>query len=167
MRIDTEVLVADECWIALALLQRERPERTSFAPKEIMDKLRAERICGELRTGLQPHIYLHNVANLEPNSAKYRMFYRLEDGTLRLFKTGDLAHPARKGKTYPKRLGLPERYHHLLDWYEKEYCAQPSPRSATPSRDFVLEMRGVGKEIWSDGGGDAVVESLRSQWDPE
>jgi hypothetical protein len=132
-----------------------------------MGKLRSERIHPELRAGLQPHIYLHNVANVEPNSAKYRMFYRVEDGTLRLFKPGDPVHPARKGKICPKRVDLPERYHYLLDWYEKDYCAKPLRQPTTSPSDFVLGMRGVGKEIWSDIKSDAFVDRLRSEWAPE
>lgn len=30
--------------------------------------------------------------------------------------------------------------------------------------DPVLQMRGVGKEIWADMGGDAFVNSLRTAW---
>jgi len=117
-----EVLVADECWIALALLQREHPDRMSFSPRQILDRLKQEKAHAALRPGVQTHIYLHNVANIPPNSAKYRLFYRLEDGTLRLFRPGDDFDPARTGKTMPKRSDLPQRYHELLDWYENEYC---------------------------------------------
>jgi hypothetical protein len=81
MSAESEILVADECWIALAMLHREHPERESFTAREIMDKLRREGICGQLRPGLQPHIHLHNVANKTPSSAKYRMFYKLEDAS--------------------------------------------------------------------------------------
>ena len=158
----TEVLVADECWIALALLHRNHPERASFSAKEILDRIKLEKIQGEVRPGIQPHIYLHNVANLAPNSARYRMFYKLEDGSFRLFKPGDDSHPARSGKTRPNRSDLPLRYHYLLDWYEREHCSH----TARPNGDldFVLQMRGLGKEIWSDMGGDAFVEGLRVGW---
>jgi hypothetical protein len=78
-----------------------------------------------------------------------------------------MAHHARKGKICPKRADLPERYHELLDWYEKEYCSR-QPRQGTPNPvDFILEMRGVGKEIWSDLGADAFIEAQRSEWDLE
>jgi hypothetical protein len=158
------ILVADECWLALAMLHRSLPDRESFSAREIMEKLRTEHIHHDLRPGLQPHIHLHNVANLNPNSAKYRMFYRLEDGTLRLFKPGDSTHPARKGKSCPKRKDLPKRYHLLIDWYEKEYCNGSIGGDPSSAANLILEMRGVGKEIWPEGGGDAFVEAQRSGW---
>jgi hypothetical protein len=166
MHVATEILVADECWIALALLHCENPDRVSFKATEIMEKLRKEKLQSDLRSGLQPHIHLHNVANLPPNSARYRMFYRLEDGTLRLFVPGDQVHPERKGKACPRREEIPERFHYLLDWYEKEYCEQTTGEPES-SNDFVLTMRGVGKEIWADVGGDVFVDAHRSSWKPE
>ena len=98
MATTSTLLVADECWVALALLHREQPQRISFTPREILDKI-SSNASGAIRAGVQPHVYLHNVANLPPNSARYRMFYRLEDGSLRLWRPGDPHHPARKGKT--------------------------------------------------------------------
>ena len=158
-----QILVADECWVALALLHRSHPERSSFSPREIVERLRLERAYPELRPGVQPHIYLHNVANLPPNSAKYRMFYRLPDGALRLFRPGDDSHSARSGKTKPDRSDLPSQYHELLDWYERDYSSAAG--RLDPSTDPVLAMRGTGKEIWADEGADAFVARLREGWD--
>src|SRR5206468_9608632 len=107
----TEILTADEAWVALALLHRSHPERESFSAKEIMEEARKEKAHPEIRAGLQAHIYLHNVANLPPNSAKYRMFYRLEGGTYRLLRPGDDSHPDRRGKTHKQgrsALALPQ-----------------------------------------------------------
>lgn len=161
----TDVRVADECWIALALLHREHPERLSFSPREILDRLKAEKVQPEIRAGVQPHLYLHNVANLRPNSAKYRMFYRLEDGTLRLFRPGDDFDPARTGKTKPERSDLPQQFHALLDWYENEYCNRGG--GGDENTDPVLLMRGVGKEIWLDEGADAFVARERAAWEDD
>ena len=157
-----EVLVADECWIALALLHRSHPERPSFTAREILERLKLEKAQPELRPGVQPHIYLHNVANLEPNSARYRMFYRLPDGTYRLFRPGDDFHPARAGKTAPKRSELPQRYHELLDWYQNEYCK--SANRAVEEDDPILQMWGVGKHLWAEEGGDAFIARMRAGW---
>src|ERR1700734_3768064 len=123
---EKSVRVADEAWLALALLQYEHPNRDSFSAREILDRVKVEQVHPELRPGVQVHIYLHNVANAEPNSAKYRMFYKLGDDTYRLFRPTDAAHPARRGKTFPHRDELPKKYHYLLDWYEREYCGQQS-----------------------------------------
>ncbi len=156
------IRVADETWCGLALLHRENSLRESFSAREILDRVKAERASPELRPGVQAHIYLHNIANLEPNSARYRMFYKLPDDTYRLFRPGDQSHPSRKGKITPVREELPPQYHYLLDWYEGEYCAQAA--SMNEDDDPILKMRGVGKEIWADTDADEYVRSLRSNW---
>jgi hypothetical protein len=156
------IRVADEAWLALALLQYENPDRNSFSAKEILDRVKAERVNPVLRPGVQVHIYTQNVANAEPNSAKYRMFYKLADDTYRLFRATDAAHPARKGKMIPERDELPQKYHYLLDWYEREYCHKQ--RATKDEDDPILQMRGVGKEIWADTNADEYVRSLRADW---
>jgi hypothetical protein len=161
-RMDHSLRVADEAWIALALLHREHSERESFSAREILDRVKAEQATPELRPGVQAHIYLHNVANLEPNSARYRMFYKLPDDTYRLFRPRDQAHPSRKGKMLPSREELPDQYHYLLDWYQQEYCAKET--NMPEEDDPILKMRGVGKEIWAETDADEYVRSLRSNW---
>lgn len=160
--IRTSLLVADEAWCALALLHREQDARESFSAREILDRVKAERASPELRPGVQAHIYLHNVANVAPNSARYRMFYKLPDDTYRLFRPGDQAHPTRKGKLKPVREQLPDQYHYLLDWYVNEYCAKET--AMREEDDPVLKMRGVGKEIWAGADADEYVRALRSNW---
>lgn len=157
----SKVLVADECWIALSLLHRAHPERVSFSAREILDRLKLEKVVPEVRAGVHPHIYMHNVANLAPVSGRYRMFYRLDDGTYRLFRPGDDFHPLRTGKTVPERDALPEGYHQLLDWYENQYSRAKQPAE---NGDPVLQMRGIGKEIWKEGA-DAFVTREREGWD--
>jgi hypothetical protein len=65
----------------------------------------------------------------------------------------------------PRREALPTQYHPLLDWYEKEYCRQTS--AANDDDDPVLQMWGVGKEIWKDEGGDAFIARERAALDEE
>ncbi len=161
----THLLVADEVWCALAMLHRNHPQRASFSAREILDQVKAEHAHGEIRAGVQAHIYLHNVANLEPNSARYRMFYKLEDDTYRLYRPGDPAHPLRKGKIAPNRAELPAKYHDVLDWYEREYCKQESATGPAELQDLVLRMWGLGKEIWQGVDADEYVRSLRAGWD--
>jgi hypothetical protein len=155
-------LVADQCWVALASLHREHPERTSFTAREILDRI-TRQASGALRPGVQVHIYLHNVANLPPNSATYRLFYKLPNGTYRLFRPGDDAHPARKGKVTPELAELPPQYHDLLAWYEQVYSRQ-APASRLES-DPVLEMLGVGQELWAEESGDEFVARERRGWE--
>lgn len=164
MVTDVEILTADEAWVALALLQRRHPSRESFSAKEILESAKKEKAHPEVRVGLQAHIYLHNVANVPPNSGRYRMFYKV-DGGYRLFRPGDEANPARKGKITPRKEELPEHYHYLLDWYENEYV-RPA-RASTDEDDPVLQMWGVGKEIWAPEGGDAFIARERAEWDQE
>lgn len=163
MSLRKSLLLSDECWLALAILHREAHGRLSFTAREILERVRREAAHPELRAGVQPHIYQHNVANVPPSSGGYRMFYRLDDGTFRLYRPGDDFHPLRHGKTRPERSHLPKRYHPLLDWYEREYCA------ATPAlsyeNDPVLAMRGVGKEIWEGIDPDKYVADLRAGWE--
>jgi len=162
---EESIRVADEAWVGLALLHRENPERVSFTAREILDRVKSEGATSELRPGVQVHIYLHNVANVEPNSARYRMFWKLADDTYRLVRPGEHAHPSRKGKTKPERDELPEQYRYLLDWYEQQYCANyAGPKEED---DPILQMRGAGKEIWADTNADEYVRSLRSNWHGE
>jgi hypothetical protein len=90
------------------------------------------------------------------------MSWLLEHDTLRLFRPGDECDPTRNGKTKPERSDLPEKYRPLLDWYEKEYCSDRG--SSGEDSDPVLQMWGVGKEIWADEGGDAFIERERNSW---
>jgi hypothetical protein len=159
---EESIRVADEAWVGLALLHREHPERESFTAREILDRVRTEGATSELRPGVQVHIYLHNVANVEPNSARYRMFWKLPNDTYRLVHPGDHPHPLRKGKTKPDRDELPEQYRYLLDWYEQKYCTNEG--GVKEEDDPTLQMRGVGKEIWADTNADEYVRSLRSNW---
>src|SRR5260370_24605547 len=93
------------------------------------------------------------------------MFFKVSGGTYRLFRPGDDSHPDRKGKMAPHREELPAQYHNLLDWYEKEY----SLRSKAPNDedDPVLQMWGVGKEIWAGEGGDAFIAKERGSLEKE
>jgi hypothetical protein len=161
-KMEKLIRVADEAWVGLALLHQEHPEKESFTAREILDRVKAERATPELRPGVQAHIYLHNVANAEPNSARYRMFYRLPDDTYRLFRSGDRAHPSRHGKIKPGREELPERYHYLLDWYAYTYSGKET--AMREEDDPILQMRGVGKEIWADTDADEYVRGLRANW---
>jgi hypothetical protein len=156
------VRVADEAWLALALLQHEHHDRNSFSAKEILDRVKVEKASPGLRPGVQVHIYLHNVANAEPNPARYRMFYKLPDDTYRLYRPTDPAHPARRGKMIPDRDDLPEKYHYLLDWYEREYCTKDT--ALTEENDPILQMWELGKAVWAGSNADDYVQDLRANW---
>jgi hypothetical protein len=154
------VLVADEAWIATALLHRERPDRADFTVGEIVERARAENMTGSLRPGVSVHAYLHCVANRRPNPGMYRMLYATSKTTRRLFREGDDVHPKRKGKITPDPDTLPPQYRYLLDWYHKEYV--------TGGQDNwlrgVRELAGAGREIFRGVDPDEYVHQLREGW---
>ncbi len=118
------IKVADEVWIATALLHQEKPHQQSFSAREIVDRVYEEGIFGRLRPGVQVHVYLHCVANKRPNPGNYRMLVRTNDGGRRLFRDVDDYHPYREGgKTKPKRGEIPGEFVYLLKWYDSEYNA--------------------------------------------
>ena len=155
------VRVADEVWIATALLHRENPKRDDFTVKEIVDRARAENITGALRAGVDDHVRYHAVANKEPQPVQLRMLYETSKGRRRLYREGDPAHPKRKGKIVPAADAIPARYRQLLDWYRNEY--------AGPRKDDWLrglkELDGAGKEVFAGIDPDEYVRRLREGWD--
>lgn len=115
-RAATRVKVADQVWIATALLHREHPQREGFAAKEIINRVRGE--FGEARPGIAVHVSRHAVASLPPNPGQYRMLSSAGPRRWRLFRAGDPYHPEREGaKTHPMPAEIPPEYRDLLDWY--------------------------------------------------
>jgi hypothetical protein len=126
------VKVADEVWIATALLHQENPDRTDFSTSEIVERAYREGLHRPLRPGVQIHATQHCVANKKPNPGNYRMLYETARGRRRLFRQGDDFHPYRDGgKTIPNESDMPENYSYLLDWYRTQYdrdgVAKPRP----------------------------------------
>lgn len=159
----TSVLVADEVWIATALLHRENPNRPDFRMHEIVGRAAEENLHGSLRAGVKVHVSLHCVANKAPNPGRHRMLYATGRHTRRLYRPGDICHPERTGKIVPNRNEIPERYGELLDWYESEYKASIS--GSEPDSDPILALRGAGCEIRShDEHPDDWVRRLREGW---
>jgi len=152
--------VADETWIAMALLQREHPDRADFTVGEIVERARAEHITGSLRPGVYVHAYQHCVANRAPNSATLRMLYATGKTTRRLFREGDEADPKRKGRITPKPDAIPLKYRHLLEWYRSEYA--PPREDAWLST--IRELAGSGREIFKGVDADDYVRRLREGW---
>ena len=159
----TSIRVADEVWIATALLHRQYPEVTDFTVGEIVRRAEAEKVTGAepLRPGVQVHAYLHCVANKPPNSGRYRMLVETSKGRRRLFRPGDPCDPGRKsGKDIPRADEIPAEYGELIDWYRSEYVGA-GERGLT---DPILALRGLGKEIWADEEADAYVRRHREEW---
>lgn len=157
------IRVADEVWIATALLHRQHPEQDDFTVGEIVRRAEAEKAngAGRLRPSVQVHAYLHCVANKAPNPGRYRMLVETTKGRRRLFRPGDPCHPLRaSGKDVPDAREVPPVYGALLDWYRREYVGADGGNDADP----ILSLRGMGKEIWAQEDADTYVNRLREGW---
>ena len=153
--------VADETWIAMALLHREHPEREDFAEDEIVERARSGNILGSLRPGVSVHVNAHCVANRPPSPATLRMLYESRRGMRRLYRAADESHPDRHGKIVPKRDQIPEQYRYLLDWYENDYA----PAAKESWLSGIFEMIGTGKELFAGENPDEYVRRLREGWE--
>jgi len=161
--VKTSLRVADEVWIATALLHVENPTRKDFTVKEIVDRAERESLCGPLRRGVYVHALQHCIANRPPSPARYAMLFATGHLTRRLVRLGDPCHPAREGgKRMPQRDAIPPAYRYLQDWYLSKY----SPVSSRPTKsDPILALRGLGKQIWTGEDPDAYVCRLREGWE--
>lgn len=159
-----DVRVADEVFLALALLHREQPERDDFDISEIVDRAAAENLMGELRPGVRVHATLHCVANREPNPARYRMLYATSVHGRRLLLANDPQHPERTGKIFPDPAGVPVKYHELIDWAKKRFSTVQAG-GGDRWLGGIFEMFGLGKETLEGQDPDAYVRSLREGWD--
>lgn len=129
------IRVADEAWIATALLHKENPSVEDFGLDEIYD--RALKEFHDKRPGLRQHIVSHAVASNPPDPAQMRMLHSSSRGRRRLFRPGDPTHPERSGKMYPEKRDIPERYHSLVDWYLREYTQDKDPKGSTDPKVWL------------------------------
>ena len=160
---ETQIKVADEVWLAAALLHREHPEQTDFEIGEIKNRAAKEGGKQPLRPGVYIHIVQHCVANRPPSPGRYRMLVETGPGRRRLFRTGDSYHVSREGsKTHPAIEDLPEQYRKLLDWYHKWDASSAARRT---DADPLLVLVGSGKHLWKDEDPDEYVRSLREGWE--
>jgi hypothetical protein len=159
----SKIKVADEVWIATALLHREHLDRRDFSIDEIVERARIEELCMSLRPGVYVHIVQHCVANRPPNPGRYRMLFETSEGRRRLFRKGDSYHPDREGaKITPAFEDLPEAHVGLLDWY-RDWSAVPN--TDILQEDPLLTLRGSGKQLWSDEHADDYVRRMREGWE--
>jgi hypothetical protein len=157
-----DIKVADEVFIATALLHRENPQHPDFTISEIVERAAKENLFGELRPGVRVHASLHCVANRAPNPGRYRMLYATGDRTRRLLRAGDTYHPDRTGKIWPEPDAVPPKYAELISWAKQQY-GNASPHQ-TRWLDGVFQMRGLGRELWRGENPDEYVRKLRENW---
>jgi hypothetical protein len=135
------ILVADEAWLATALLHKEHPDAEDFSLHDIRDRARRE--FHDNRPGVWQHIVSHCVASNRPNPAQYRMLHSTGRGRRRLYRSGDPAHPDRKGKTHPEKRDIPERYRGLVDWYMSDYGRRRNSTLGSSSPAVWLQFVGL------------------------
>jgi hypothetical protein len=159
----SQLKVADEVWIAAALLHREKAECADFSIEEIVERARREALHEPLRPGVYVHVVQHCVANRPPNPGRYRMLVETSEGRRRLYRVGDSYHPQREGgKLCPDPEEVPPAYVELLNWY-KDWCEEAARNAA--ENDPLLQAQGSGKEIWADEHADEYVRRLREGWE--
>jgi len=161
------VKVADEVWIATALLHREQPTRSDFSVAEIVKRAIAESATGSVRPGVYVHALQHAVANRPPDPGRYRLLFATAPDRRRLYRPGDPSDPRREGsKTLPERDDLPEKYRQLLDWYKRDYIGHaPGADADADAADPILSLIGLGRALWKDVDADEYVRQLREEWD--
>jgi hypothetical protein len=158
-----QIKVADEVWIATALLHREHPDRADFEIEEIMQRATKEAGKRPLRPGVYVHIVQHCVANRPPNPGRYRMLFEIAPGRRRLFRNGDNYDPAREGaKIVPAREEIPSEYSELVDWYRD--WSQDSIEDRIKN-DPLLALYGDGNDLWAEEKADDYVRRLREGWE--
>jgi hypothetical protein len=158
--------VADEVWIATALLHRKYPERFDFSIEEIVENGRdivRENTWGPLRPGFYVHVVQHCVANRPPQPGRYRMLIETEPGRRRLYRPGDYYNPEREGsKITPSREHMPLGYSGLIGWY-RDWCKATTRRAH--EEDPLLALRGSGAQLWADEHADEFVKRIREGWE--
>jgi hypothetical protein len=158
-----QIKVADEVWIATALLHRDHPNQADFEIDEIVQRAAREAGSQPLRRGVYVHVVQHCVANRPPNPGRYRMLYETAPGRRRLFRNGDTYDLAREeAKTTPSKEEIPSEYADLLIWYAN--WSQDSIEDRIKN-DPLLALQGSGKELWTDEHADEYVRRLREGWE--
>jgi hypothetical protein len=160
-----EMKVADQLFLALALLHRERPDADAFTVDEVVRRASEEGF--EARpASLRAHAHGHAAANLPPGkNGRYRLLYKQADGRVRMLHKNDAVHPERNRKFYPELNEIPEKYHALVAWAR----AKGAEVSGVPSGESWLsglrELRGLGRDAWQGVKADDYVRGLREGWE--
>lgn len=160
---EVRLKIADEVWIATALLHQEHPEQSDFTIGQIMERAAKSTGRPQLRPGVYVHIVQHCVANRAPSPGRYRMLVETSPGRRRLFRVGDSYDAAREGsKTTPEREDIPAEYRALLNWYYEWGQDNVEERI---KNDPLLALYGDGKDLWADEKADDYVRRLREGWE--
>ncbi len=159
----SRVKVADEVWIATALLHRDHPEISDFAIEEIVARAGKESLAGPIRPGVYVHVVQHCVANRRADPGRYRMLFETSRGRRRLFRNGDPYDPSREGsKVTPDGGAIPSQYAELLSWYVDWSSRAAASRAQA---DPLIGLAGSGLHLWAQERPDEYVRRLREGWE--
>jgi len=162
------IKLADEVWLAVAMLHMDRPEDEDFSIEEIMEFAKTAdrlRFLGPLRPGFYAHVVQHCVANRPPSPARYRLLFETKPGRRRLFRPGDAYHAERaSGKSVPKPFDdFPDYWFNgALNWYGEWSQKKKEERI---KNDPLLALYGSGKDLWADEHADDYIRRLREGWE--
>ena len=70
---------------------------------------------------------------------------------------------AADGKIWPEPEDVPPQYRELIDWAKQRY-GKAAPRQVR-WLDGILQMRGMGRELWKGEDPDEYVRKLRENWE--
>ena len=121
----------------------KHPDAEDFSLDEIRDRARRE--FHDNRPGVWQHIVSHCVASNRPNPAQYRMLARRRarpPAALPSRRPGS-SRAHRKGKIYPEKRDIPERYQDLVDWYLRDYVQKRNRRPKGASPAVLLQFVGL------------------------
>lgn len=157
------IRVADEVWIATALLHREHPQQSDFSIEEIVERAAEEGLAGTNRPGVYAHVVSHCVANRPPSPNRCMMLFETAAGRRRLFRKGDPNDSGREGsKIAPAAEDIPSGYETLLSWYQDwSRTVNDTEQKADP----LLSLAASGGELWPSESGDDYVRRLREGWE--
>ena len=162
MPTDVQLNVADEVFIAAALLQKENPNREDFTIREIVARAAAEKLVIPQRPGVSVNASLHCVANKPPNPGRHRMLYATGLHTRRLLRASDYVHPERDGKIFPDPESVPAKYRELIEWAKRRF-GKGGPRAAR-WLEGLFHLRGLGRQLWQGEDPDEYVKNHRENW---
>lgn len=161
----SKVKVADELYLALALLHREQPDVDAFSVDEVIKRAAAEGFAARPES-LRAHAYGHAAANLSPGkNGRYRLLFKQEDRRVRLLRANDYVHPDRHQKLYPELSDIPEKYHELVEWAKRRSEQEAKDPGGRGWLVGLHQLRGLGRDAWRGVDPDEYVRNLREGWE--